>query len=233
MSANLHILLFCDTDRSYKPSKWLGIVIAGLLYFDFRREERYEQKLKELMFEIKRAAPHIIDMSKASEVVESDDEEAPPKYVEKKIAEQKSDNVKFVYGNTYFKIPDPRMGNSGKSPIEHRWKLFLKVVEGNSNLIKKVTLDLGKYLNPKVGGEDGPGFERYSPNDNNEYIVKMDSWGSIKQRPRKIHVEFKNGMKRTYEHTLHLDDGFMSCVLSMNMSSKSSYLPHLEDLLHT
>ena len=146
----------------------------------------------------------------------SDDEEvAPPKYEEKRKAQQKSDNVKFVYGNTYFKIPNPEMGNNGKSPIEHRWKLFLKIVEGNPNLIKKVTLDLGKYLNPKVNGEPGPGFERFSPNENNEYIVKMDSWGSIKQRARKIHIEFKNGMKRTYEHTLHVDDGFMSCVLSL------------------
>ena len=38
---------------------------------------------------------------------------------------------------------DPIMGNSGKSPVEHRRKLFLKVVEGNSkSKIKKVTLDL-------------------------------------------------------------------------------------------
>ena len=148
-----------------------------MLYFDFRKEERYEQKLKELIYEIKRAAPQIID----SETVDSDDEEAPPKYDEKRKAEQKSDNVKFVYGNTYFKIPNPDMGNNGKSPIEHRWKLFLKVVEGNSNLIKKVTLDLGKYLNPKVNDKPGPGFERFSPNENNEYIVKMDSWGSVHQ----------------------------------------------------
>ena len=63
-----------------------------------------------------------------------------------------------------------------------------------------------------LDGQPGPGFEKYSPNDNNEYIVKMDSWGNIKQRPRKIHVEFKNGINSTYEHTLQLGDGFMSCI---------------------
>ena len=48
----------CDENRQYKPKAWLGIVIAGLLYFDFRKRDKFEAKLKELIFEIKRAAPH-------------------------------------------------------------------------------------------------------------------------------------------------------------------------------
>ena len=85
----------------------------------------------------------------------------------------------------------------------------MKIVAGNPKLIKKVTLDLGKYLGK---------FERHTPNQNNEFVVKMDSWGNIRQRPRLISVDFMNGQSRTYEHTLHLDDGFMSCPLSLKNS---------------
>ena len=46
----------------------------------------------------------------------------------------------------------------------------------------------------------------------------MDSWGNIRQRPRLISVDFMNGQSRTYEHTLHLDAGFMSCPLSLKNS---------------
>ena len=93
----------------------------------------------------------------------------------------------------YYRIPDEEAKKDGDNKIIHRWKLFVKVVEGNSNMIRIVTLDLGKYLGV---------FVRTQPNGNNEFVVKMDSWGGIKQRPRIITIEFTTGLKRVYEHTL-------------------------------
>ena len=90
----------------------------------------------------------------------------------------------------------------------------MKVMEGNPDLIKKVTLDLGEYLGK---------FERHSSNDNKEFKIRMDTWGKIRQRPRVITIEFTSGVTRTYEHTLHLEDGFMSCLLGLeNSYSKCS-----------
>lgn len=203
------IPVMADKNKKYKPTKWLGIIVAGLLYFDLRNPTKFDETLKQLAIEIQHRHPELIKGSAKLSAL------APPAYdtpsASVKSVKSTGMNVKFIYGNTYYRIPDEEAKTDGENKIIHRWKLFVKIVEGNAKMIKKVTLDLGKYLGS---------FDRTSPNANNEFGVSMDTWGSIKQRPRVITVEFSNGQKRTYEHTLHYDQGFMSCPLSLRVSNE-------------
>lgn len=203
------IPVMADKNKKYKPTKWLGIIVAGLLYFDLRNPTKFDETLKQLAIEIQHRHPELIKGSAKLSAL------APPAYdtpsASVKSVKSTGMNVKFIYGNTYYRIPDEEAKTDGENKIIHRWKLFVKIVEGNAKMIKKVTLDLGKYLGS---------FDRTSPNANNEFGVSMDTWGSIKQRPRVITVEFSNGQKRAYEHTLHYDQGFMSCPLSLRVSNE-------------
>ena len=202
------IPILADTDKKFRPSGWLGIQVAGLVYFCFRRPEKYNENIKKLIGEIKKSCPEVV--KPGFEEDEQISEINPPSY-NSSFTNKNRNNVQFCYGNTYYRIPDSeaKLDSSGKNKINNRWKIFVKVISGNPKLIKKVTFDLGKYLGK---------FEKHTPNQNNEYVVKMDSWGNIRQRPRVIIVDFTNGQSKTYEHTLHLDDGFMSCPLSLKHS---------------
>ena len=58
----------------------------------------------------------------------------------------------FTVGNTYQKIPSHRakLDRSGKYRKIHDWTVYLDVVEGNEDLIQRVTFDLGSTFQPRA-----------------------------------------------------------------------------------
>ena len=72
------------------------------LNFDFRNEQKYQKKIKELKFEIKRAAPQICDSQ-----VEDEDDIEPPDYVQQQKDQSTSADLKFVYKTWKAKHDNP------------------------------------------------------------------------------------------------------------------------------
>ena len=42
-------------EKNYKPKGWLGIIVAGKLYFDFAKEEQFDQACQQLLETVQRA----------------------------------------------------------------------------------------------------------------------------------------------------------------------------------
>lgn len=47
------IIISCNMERGYDPSGWLGIIIGGQFYFDFSGTFPFENKMQELLREVK------------------------------------------------------------------------------------------------------------------------------------------------------------------------------------
>ena len=92
------------------------------------------------------------------------------------------EEVVYVVGNTWQEIPEhaAKYDRSGQYLKTHDWTLFLDVIEGNPDLIQRVTFDLGGSFNPRSFSCSCPiKVKRHNGQDAWRYSTRQQAYGGV------------------------------------------------------
>jgi len=114
--------------------------------------------------------------------------------------------VDFVVGNTYTRIPvlEAKLDRSRKYKKIHNWTLYLDVLRGKSNVVERVTFDLGPSFHPQtfvchapipVRRPDGQLVWRFS--------TRQETYGSVVAT---LKIRGIGGSQMEVEHEIVLDE---------------------------
>lgn len=129
--------------------------------------------------------------------------------------------VEFIVGNTYQRLPRHRahLDRSGNYAKIHDWLLYVDVIEGNPDVIDKVTFDLGSSFVPQEyvcsspipvpNSPFGPGVMRFA--------TRQQTYGSV---TASILIRGVGGSSKKVHHSIVLGNGAMTLTPDTFMETR-------------